>query len=466
MCHRKGHLESIAIIRQLLAESKLMEAQRALEAKLSMSNISERPELLILYHQVLTQQHKHPPRELLLELSESHLPINPELSHNYLNEIKKSDVAAIFRRFKLASITVASALGRVDELYSLISEFQAYLYEHKVPAIPLMLSDLIDKFFKKDFHLKLQRLALCLQLNDITTAEKLIEDLVEINVEKPAPKGICEKFKQITAVLNASSLEGSLIIYRNFCHFMAEGISDKADYKKLAEIVIFFDSFKFQAHVLNLLDKLGLEEICYGYAKVIKENIKYDFVYFAKFYSHLKKYLVQLPEPEIIESNQPAMDLTLEQPGFQLTNDTQWALEYIDEEAAVISAIKHGNFSQTELLDIATNLIQSRLYKGAASAAELARQQAGPPAELLKAVYLKMISLLHLGDYRAVLDLSIDALAHAEREDDLLSFMYAQAEALVHLGQTDQARKTLDNIVSIQSNYRFAREKLEKLNEI
>jgi hypothetical protein len=71
-----------------------------------------------------------------------------------------------------------------------------------------------------------------------------------------------------------------------------------------------------------------------------------------------------------------------------------------------------------------------------------------------------------LNDYRAAVDTSMEALHRAKSQEDILSFLYSQAEAYIRLNLKSDARRVLKNIVAIDEKYRLAKERLEKLNEI
>lgn len=450
-----------------MAEAKFLEAQKAVEVLLVTLPPAERRSVLPLYHDLLQQQQKSLPAHLLLELAEDHLGTSPDQTIIYLNELGASDRLKFFRRYTLLKIAIAAEKGMARELYDLLSSFQLYLYEKKAPAVPEKVLLVIEKFFKKDFQLKLQQLALTLQLSNHLLAELIVKELIEICIEKAAPKGIREKFSAIGDVLQAGIKEGPLLVYLNFCRLTAAGITEKTDYKKLAEIIIFFDDFKSQAHVLNLLDKLELREIAHSYAVDVRNNQHYDFVYFDKFYSHLKKYFVDLPILAVSsQAAFEAIDLTLEQAPPGISEDTLIALDFLDDEANIIMALKYGSYSPEQLLDIATNFIQSHFYHAGLKAAEMINSQSMDQTLIIKANYLRMICFFHLRDYRAALDLSLQAQESSSSESELLSFLYAQSEAYLKLGEMKSAKRTLQKIVSIHADYRLAKEKLEKLNEI
>jgi hypothetical protein len=57
-------------------------------------------------------------------------------------------------------------------------------------------------------------------------------------------------------------------------------------------------------------------------------------------------------------------------------------------------------------------------------------------------------------------------MATVELKNDILSFLYAQAEAYIGLGEKDKAKVVLTKVVSIDHQYRMARERLEKIDEV
>src|SRR5690606_24123183 len=92
-----------------------------------------------------------------------------------------------------------------------------------------------------------------------------------------------------------------------FCEVAGEGIQSQNDYKRVVEMVIYFDDFVFQVLVLDLLHKLELNEIAGNFAKEIKQNPEYSFVYFDKYFPHLKKFFVK--ERKETPSNEAQKDL-------------------------------------------------------------------------------------------------------------------------------------------------------------
>ena len=59
----------------------------------------------------------------------------------------------------------------MEELYEHVSEFLLRQFEKQAHAVPQWIHELIEKYFRDDFKLKLKRLALSLLLNDVAAAE-------------------------------------------------------------------------------------------------------------------------------------------------------------------------------------------------------------------------------------------------------------------------------------------------------
>jgi hypothetical protein len=81
----------------------------------------------------------------------------------------------------------------------------------------------------------------------------------------------------------------------------------------------------------------------------------------------------------------------------------------------------------------------------------------------LKAAYLALNSYLQCGDYRKVIDLALESMKFVSTNDDLLSFLYCEAEAYLRLNMKKEAKQVLSKILSIDAGYRMTRERLEKL---
>lgn len=445
-----------------MAESKFFEVQAESYAQLSLVNPDQRKELIELYLESLKAQNKNLPAELVVELIES----NFSKYSLWLEQLTKHDERKFFRRVQFIKIQLAEKQGKLDELYKLMSDYQLYLYEIKAPSFPEIIQTYIEKYFKNDFQLRLQALALYLSLGDLVTSEVLIKELILSCVERSSPKGIKEKIASLKAVLFASELSG-VEIYKNYCSIFVNGVQDKKDYKKLAEIIIYTDAFKLQVLILDILFRENLTKEVISYASAIKKHADYDYIYLDKFFSHLKPYFFQIKKNEIKKSEAKFdIDLTLDPKFKEATMISSYLGEKVDDEKLLEHVLKYQDYSVNELLEIAVSFLQSELPQVALTASEMALKKTENDLDYLKVSYLKLTTLLLLGDYRAALDVSLDALGKSQKQDDVLSFMYGQAEAYLKLKEVKQAKSILKKIVSIDSNYRMAKERLERINEI
>jgi tetratricopeptide (TPR) repeat protein len=158
-------------------------------------------------------------------------------------------------------------------------------------------------------------------------------------------------------------------------------------------------------------------------------------------------------------------DLILEKKSIDEFHEVALA-EVSDEDSLLAHLIKHQEFTTTELLDVAVSFIQSEFYLAALKASDLALNSTEVVDLKLRACYMKVVCLLRRGEYRSALDTSLDALNFSVTENDILSFLYSQAEAHLRLKEYKSARSVLGKILSIDSNYRQAKERLERLNAV
>ncbi len=460
-------MESIIQLRQMMAEQKFFEVQRLIEVQLTLKS-DNRHELLSLYFDSLQAQQKKIPVPLLLELAEFESEIHHhELVLQFLSEINPEAGQKYFIRIQKLRITAAEDKGQMDQLYDLLNDFLIRQFEKQIPFFPEWVSDKITKYFKYDFTLKLKELALTLLLNNVEKAEALTRDLIISCIEKSSPKGTAAKLLSIGEVLRSGENKAQLEIYQNFCFIAARGIFEKSDYKKIVEMVIFFDDFKFQVMNLHLLHQLNLKEEASDYSSAVRINDGYDFVYFDKYFSHLKNYFVQTPAIK----NQPVAGILT--PDLKLTGKVSSEImspvldvEEYEDEQRFFNLLKYQTYTTDQLCDLAVSFLQSEMPRVALKASQHAIAQSDNDKDYLKGSYLKLTSLLLLKDFRAALDTCLDAISKATTKDDVLSFLYGQAEVYIRLNQPRDAKKILSQILSIDSKYRLAKERLDKLNEI
>jgi tetratricopeptide (TPR) repeat protein len=248
---------------------------------------------------------------------------------------------------------------------------------------------------------------------------------------------------------------------------MVKGVEEKKDFKKITEIIIFTEDFKLQALILNLLLKQGLDEVARDLAQEMRQNKEYNYIYLDKYLPHLKSFFYQAP----VKSLKP-LDPLLKDSDLKLDKASPYqpvdeaAMEVSDEEELLSQLLKHQSFSSKELLDIAVSFVQAEFFRAALKAAEMAFNLSEEAEVRLKANYLKVTCLLKTGDFRAALDVSLGSLSYSITQNDILSFLYSQAEAHLKLKEYKNAKKILKQILTIDANYRMTKERLERLDAI
>lgn len=461
-------VDFISQIRHMMAEAKFYEAQNLAEVQLSLHDSSIRKELLPLYLEIIEQQNKRASAELLIEAAENEIDSNIELAQNLISRISPIDFHRYYRPIQILKIKIAEKKGSLAELHHLISAYQLNLYEARVPAQPELIQKLTEKYFKQDFHLKLQELATSLLLGNLTEVEASLKRIILSCYEKATPRGRREKFKAIKEVLATKKEKNYLEIYSNFLNLSLDGIQTTQDYKRLVELILYFDDFKFQVLVLNLLLEVGLNGVVEDYSLEIKSNPEYDFVYLDKYFNHIKKYFFQIPtrQESLVSPLLSEMDLKLEEGEENKEEKELEELEYSEEEIILVNSIKYHDYPAKTLIELSTSFLQADFYHAAIETSTLAMEKAIDDEEFLKACYLKLTGLFQLSDFRAVLDLSFIALEKSQNQDDILSFQYLQAETYLKLDNKIQARRILKRISEVDSGYRLTSERLKRLNEV
>ncbi|MBA2403834.1 MAG: hypothetical protein H0V66_03605 [Bdellovibrionales bacterium] len=459
-------VDNISRIQQLLAESKFVEAQKEAEVLIHQDKSSESIELLEIYFESLKAQSRPLPQDLLFSLIDKILPTNPEEAQKWLAHLSK-DKLKDKQRILLIEIQIAEMKGQTETLYTLISQYQIARYEAHNPNIPAVVQDLTKKYFPDDFQIQLQRLALELMRMDLVNCEKSIKGLILSCFERSSPKGTKAKLHLLYEVLRSCDSLQHLELYKNFCFFMSNGLADKKGYKKVIELIIYVEDFKFQALLLNFLVSQGLEEVAQDYAQEIRQNKEYNYVYLDKFLPHLKTFFFKRIEVKPKPTLPLLTDIDLKvgkSPSYPFYDEI--LSDISEEEILLAHLLKHQNFSTTDLLEIAVSFVQSEYFMAALKASDLAYTSTENTDLKLRASYLKITCLLKTGDCRAALDASLEALSLSSTQNDILSFLYSQAEAHLRLKEYKAAKKVLLKILAIDSQYRLAKERLERLNAI
>ncbi len=448
----------------MMAGQQFFEAQKLIEVQLKL-NFQNRHELLTLLNECYHQQHKNLSDELTVELAEKESQNGNFASANEL--IRHIGLDKFFNRVMKIRIEAAAANGFMGEMYHLLSAYYIHQYENQVPWIPEWAINCCEKYFIQDFNLMLKKLSLNLLVEDLPAAENLAKHLIITSFEKSLQKGLKEKLNVIQDVISAGSKKAQLEIYQNFCVISCRGIQEKSDYKKLVEMVIYFENFKFQVLLLDLLVKLDLNEEARIYSEFVRNHKEYSFVYFDKFFPGLKNFFVQKNQSKI-KNDSVILDVDLKLENSVEVDEIVFSEipELTEDEEQFLHLLKYQTYSSTQLCDLAVSFLQSEMPTVALQASQLAINISASDEEVLKASYLKLTCLLKLNDYRAAIDTSLDALSRANSQDDILSFLYGQAEAYLRLNQKKKAKAVLTKILNIDSRYRLAQERLDKLNEI
>ncbi len=450
----------------MIAEQKFLEAQRLIEAQLAL-NVLPRSDLLRTYVDVLSALNKDISDSLCFELAE--IELKAQDTDRALDLALQIRSPAFYSRVAEIRARVAEGKGLLDDLYGLLSEFLIRQFRERVPVVPAWHEEMRGRYFKTDYTLRLKLLALHLLRQDLPAAETSVRELLLSVYECASHRNVRDKLETLAEVLAVAPAKTPIEVYRSFCLITCAGLREAADYKRLIEIVLMFDTFPLQAMVLSLLDQLNIPGAATAYAPAVRASSGYTFVYFDKYFPQLKRYFIALASVDSGPVSQRFLA-----PDLELTDapdtDPFPDLEVIDGstelETQFSSLLKYQTYTDAQLCDLAVSFLQLELPRVALEASLQARSRGADDRAYLKASYLILTCHLQLRDYRAALDTGFDALTKASSRDDVLSFMYGQSEAYLRLHRYSDARAVLKRIVAIDADYRMARSRLEKLNEI
>lgn len=450
----------------MMAEQKFSDAIKQIESLLVIEK-TERHELLFMYYEASLKLQREPSIDFILELAQIEVKKKDYVFAEKLlaNGVLKTNPVAEEMR-----IILYDEQGKLFDLYNEIKRSLLSRIENKNPYFPSWVNSRIEKYFKNDFHFKLFSLTSLLHINDLKRAEDLMRDILFRSFEKPTGRIIGQNLTALLEILKQTESKGHLEIYQSFCHLYLNGITEKKDYKKLIENIIYFEDFKFQVFLLDLIVRLGLNDEAHLYAQTLKSNQGYSFVYLDKYFKNLKKYFYQQAPDNESEATE-AVDLMQDssRPSLKWESNEESKKEEFpesEEDALASKIIKFQDFSFNQLCDLSVGFLQAEVPRVAFIAAEKALKQVQSGDQYLKVKYLMMSSLLMAGDYRAVIDIAYEALGKAENQEDILSFLYGQAEAFIKLQKKEEARHVLSRIISIDDSYRLAKMRLLKLNEV
>jgi len=452
-----------------MADSRFFEAQKMVEASLSLQDNKSRLEIIPDYLEILSAQNKILPINYLLEIIENSLDNDFSSAARWYEKLPDSVPREYFLPTEIIRIKFLEKSGKLDTLYLKIRDLKIELIEKNLPIRIDLLEQLIEKYFKDDFELKILKLTYLFQINDLSNAEIFVLSLLKEMKQKATQKNIRERIQIIGDLIKGLPEKKQLELYQSYCLLYANGIVEKSDHKKVVELIIYAEDFEFQILVLDLLKKLNLDEIASDFSVLVKGNKKYKFIYVSKYFPQLKAFFLANKEPEKVEKNFK-LEIERIEVGPDQNNDGQIifekSVEFNSDEEFMAKSLKYQDLNSSQLIDLASNLIQSEYFRAASVASHLALEMAINDKEYLKACFLKATSLYFLGDFRAVLDLGIEAITKSKSEDDILSFLYIVGECYFEMGLKKEALLTFLKISSINPGYRKVKMKIKVLNEV
>lgn len=453
-------VEQIEKIRLMMAEQRYIEAQQLVEQTMLMHKSDQ---LLGLYIEIHQLQDSLLPYSETVAFVKTIQEQDPHRSLDLLFKLKAQTIEV-----KLLEMNLYARLGALDELYKSISNFYLYLYERKIPRIFVEVQNLRRKFFTKDFKLELQEIAVEADRGWTNDLENRINHVIQECFQSYNVKNRLEKIQQIHQVVEAFPFTNSSRIIAALLKLYLEGVKGPKDYKKLIELVLYFEEISMKAIVLNLLDKLELQSAAASYADSFKLNADYNFVLFEKYYPHLKKYFVTAKKESVQDFLQTTeIDLTLSKDIED--NDEEDVIHDMDEtnsDSDILENLKHLEYDLTGWLNLSVGFLQSDFPKSAHFCAQRVRQMAMTDEDFLKGSYLATHALMKSQDYRLALDYCYEAIERSTLETDMLSFSYLEAELLIQLGEKKAAKIVISEIQKIDADFRLSSKMQKRLDEI
>jgi hypothetical protein len=457
-------------IRQMMAEGKFSIAQFRIEASLKTALGEERRELLRLLLELFKLEAKNLPLPLLLEASTTAFAESKEVFRELATLMEANHPLKKLLDFKLLLIKDFEERGKLQEMLLAISDFQISCVENRIPFIEPRIVELSKKYFRYEFPLTLQRITLALmQKNTKLVTQEILELLLQINEARS--RNASQKIQALLDILVNFELQGSEILYRNYCHLRLKGVSDKRDYKLLLELLIGIEDFRMLVLIFDLAQESLPRDSLLSFASLLRSLRDFDYIYLEKNFPELKSYFITAsgdasstaPSKEVLISEK---DLELEGDDL-LHNSTRSDLTppMEEEELNLLKQVQYGDFNFNALCDLTVSFLQSDYLRAARAAILKAGELANTEEERMRALYLRVTTLMKLQDYRAALDTCLRAMDHVYSEADLLSLMYVQAECHDKLHAKSEAKKILERIIEIDEEYRLAKERLDKLNE-
>lgn len=443
-----------------MAEQRYIEAQQLVEQTMLMHKSDQLLGLYIEIHLLQDSQLPYPETVSFIKTIQEQDP------HRSLDLLFKLNAQTV--EVKLLELNLYARLGALDDLYKSISNFYLYLYERKIPRVFVEVQNLRKKYFSSDFKFELQEIALEADRGWTAELELRISRIIQECFQSYSIKNRYEKIQQLQQVIEALPFNNGSRITASLLKLYLEGVKEAKDYKKLIELVLYFEDLSMKAIVLNLLDKLELESAAASYANSLKLNADYNFILFEKYYPHLKKYFVTARK-EVVEEIIPITEIDLTLSGLKEESHHTDLIHEVDEtnsDLDILDNLKHLEYDLSGWLNLAVGFLQSDFPKSALFCAQSVRDLARTDEDFLKGSYLATHALMKSQDYRLALDYCYEAIERSTLETDMLSFSYLEAELLIQLGEKRAARIVIGEIRKIDGDYRLSSKMQKRLDEV
>jgi len=455
-----------------MAEQKFYDAEKLSELSLMNNLIQERESLLHLYLDAVKQQDKIPSLKLTLEYIEINLDKNFEIASYWFKFIEKiNDENFLISRTRI-HLKIAEKSGEVETIYNEIKKFKLKLIELHKPIRFEFIENLVSKYFKKDLDLKILELGNTLTVGNLRLAEEYILEFIQDIFQGYKYKNKRDNLLKLGTLLESHDGKKHLEIYQNFCFLYYFGIKEKKDYKKIIELLIYSQEFKFQLLLLILVDHLNLTDIASDFSKSIIKNKKFNFIIITKNYPHLKKYFIT---PKNKSEKEVKLDLPEDAWGRKEFVEKSEAVENVEyefsnsevsiEEFRVINSLKFQELNEDQLINLASSFIQSEYFKAVQFTLDLALKYDLNNEKYLHVLYLKSLASFKLKEFRTVLDLGIEALSKQNNENSILNFLHLIGESYYFLGKKREALISFRKIENINQKFRNVQERIKELNE-
>lgn len=361
--------------------------------------------------------------------------------------------------------------GMLANLKETLKAFGMFILKHRYWPHMESFKKYHEKYFKEDQDFIFVLILHQTQTFQFDQIEKQLILFVENQLirSKKTPK-TKDDIELLITILDQIQVKGKLDIWKSFLMLQNQSNFDEGLIKKIIEMVIYFDHFGIQLLILRSLHHFGQYEIAQSLADALKASSNYDFVMIEKYFPHdLKSYFIKKRQ---IESAPFLSELSPEDLKLDInykknkSREEEEAHLLTEEESLIISGIKHQELSFDQSLDLMISMLQMNLPLAARAIAFKINKEPVEAELKLKLNYLLLRVYYELKDYRAGIDIALDSLSIAKSGEDILAFMYAEADFHFHLGELNQAKLIYENIISLVGNYRMAFERLKEINEI